>query len=171
MEGWCKSFCSLPRALSLDPTVTVTTADNRGKERVTRTENSTRNSSIGTERMRKALSHFRMLYTCRVSEKIHKQKTQHITRTMTAEWAESKSPSFQLAGNLCEAHSTEEREKTSYTEDSLSGQQNSESSHNQHNKRGSNNTYIMSVQSGFPSFQCDFASRQNLFCLMTFPST
>ena len=87
---------------------------------------------------------------------------------MTAKWAESKSPSFQLAGNLCEAHSTEVREKTSFTEDSSPGQQNSESSRNQHKKRGRNNRYIVSVQSGFPSFQCDFASRQNLFCLMPF---
>ena len=58
--------------------VSTASADNPGKERATRKNNSTRDSSIGTERLRPAHSHFRMLCTCRATQKDSTNRT-HIT--------------------------------------------------------------------------------------------
>ena len=55
----------------------VTSAANPGKERATRTENSTKNSSTGTEGLRPAHSHFSMLYTCSAPENLQTEDTQH----------------------------------------------------------------------------------------------
>ena len=101
----------------------VTAPDNPGKGRVTKKYNSTRNSSSGTERIRTAQSHLKMFFTCRVSKKLHKQKTQNIAEVVRQleTWRLAFSP---VCGHCsCEAHSTEVREKT---EDSLSVQQNAE---------------------------------------------
>ena len=104
-----------------------------------------------------------------------------VTSTMTANWTESKSPSFQLADNLCEAPFTDPRVKTSFTEDSLSHKQNTDYTHYQQD-RGRQQSFIrisdisihhdMSEDNTIlPEYHCEFVTRQNLFCLMTVPPT
>ena len=99
---WNDLFGSVPKALSLDPTMIVISADNPGKERATDKQNSTRYSSTGTE-VCDQLTDTSGCCARVVYPNLHEQKTHKLARTMTANWTENKSTSFQLADNLCEA--------------------------------------------------------------------
>ena len=86
---------------------------------------------------------------------------------MTANWTESKSPSFpkwrttSVKGTslMCErkhrsrkilgqVNRTLNVHLQSFAEDSWSSQQNTEYTHHQHNRKGSNNSYIVSIHQG-----------------------
>ena len=106
----CKNdlFCSLPWALILDPTMIVTIVANPGKEHATR-KGDFHKGTVPLEL--KDCDQLTVTSGC----------CTRAARTMTANCTESKSPSFQLADNLCEAPFTDPREKTSFADDSLSG--------------------------------------------------
>ena len=119
----------------------VKSEDNSEKERATRKANSTRlrdcdQFTVTSGRCTRAV----------YPKKLHKQEAQNIDRTMTANRAESNSPGFQVADNFREAPFTEAREKTSFTEESLSGQQNTEYTHITSKTVGdSNRAYNISI--------------------------
>ena len=121
-------FAPYSRALNLDPTVIMKSDDDPGEKNVWQGRK-TNSLSVplelrGCEQLTVTS---RCLHTCRVSQKkINELNTHSIAGTVAVNRTECNSPSFQTAGNLCEAHYTKVREKTSFMEDTLSGQQTTE---------------------------------------------